>query len=79
MATLDFVSSAAGTGLFYAFLAGIALFVTGIIWLVWISAFTQKEYSNDGKSMADKVSIATLLCLAGIIIFAVSGCMMAAV
>ena len=77
MALFSFVSSNVGATVFYAFLVGISLFVAGIVWLIYISAFINKEYSNDGKKLANRVSIATIMCLIGIIMFTITGLIIA--
>lgn len=58
---------------FYCFVAGITLFSVGLIWLMYLNAKMNYEYTNDGDTLSLYASIAAGMCMVGILTFAVSG------
>lgn len=58
---------------FYTFVGGISLFTIGLIWLIYLNAKMNYEYTNDGDTLAWYVTLASVMCMIGILTFAIAG------
>jgi hypothetical protein len=60
----------------YIMVGGFVLYVLGFIWLYICSKRLEKSYNKNTSNMANQVTYAVILCLAGLIAITIGGCIL---